>query len=180
MRIDFVPGWPHEAGGKDRLIKQGQAIMTDRGVAIVTGGASGIGLAIAKALLGDAWKIVIADLAQGPLDAARAELEPVRANAIRCVVTDVADEASVIAGLERCEAGFGPVRGLVNSAGIGCDVPFFDTSVELFRRILDGRQQGEFCHRPYPQCRWRFCRRRISAGPGLSCLGMTGFGYKSL
>jgi NAD(P)-dependent dehydrogenase (short-subunit alcohol dehydrogenase family) len=83
MRIDFVPGWPHEAGGKDRLIKQGQAIMTDRGVAIVTGGASGIGLAIAKALLGDGWKIVIADLAQGPLDAARAELEPVRANAIK-------------------------------------------------------------------------------------------------
>ena len=57
--------------------------MTDRGVAIVTGGASGIGLAIAKALLGDGWKIVIADLAQGPLDAARAELEPVRANAIK-------------------------------------------------------------------------------------------------
>ena len=55
--------------------------MTDRGVAIVTGGASGIGLAIAKALLADGWKIVIADLAQGPLDAARAQLEPIRANA---------------------------------------------------------------------------------------------------
>jgi NAD(P)-dependent dehydrogenase (short-subunit alcohol dehydrogenase family) len=44
----------------------GQATMTDRGVAIVTGGASGIGLAIAKALLGDGWKLVIADLAPGP------------------------------------------------------------------------------------------------------------------
>jgi NAD(P)-dependent dehydrogenase (short-subunit alcohol dehydrogenase family) len=118
--------------------------MTDRGVAIVTGGASGIGLAIAKALFGDGWKIVIADLAQGPLDAARAELEPVRANATRCVVMDVADEASVIAGLERCEPGFGPVRGLINSAGIGCDVPFFDTSVELFRRILDINLTGSF------------------------------------
>jgi NAD(P)-dependent dehydrogenase (short-subunit alcohol dehydrogenase family) len=94
----------------------------------------GIGLAIAKALLGDGWKIVIADLAQGPLDAARAELEPLRANATKCVVMDVADEASVIAGLERCEAGFGPVCGLVDSAG---DVPFFETSVELFRKVLD-------------------------------------------
>jgi NAD(P)-dependent dehydrogenase (short-subunit alcohol dehydrogenase family) len=118
--------------------------MTDRGVAIVTGGASGIGLAIAKALLGEGWKIVIADLAQGPLDAARAELEPIRANATRCVVMDVADETSVIAGIDRCEAGFGPVRGLVNSAGIGCDVPFFDTSVELFRRILDINLTGSF------------------------------------
>ena len=49
--------------------------MAAHGVAIVTGGASGIGLSIAKALLGDGWKIVLADLAQGPLDVARAELD---------------------------------------------------------------------------------------------------------
>jgi NAD(P)-dependent dehydrogenase (short-subunit alcohol dehydrogenase family) len=121
-----------------------QGIMTDRGVAIVTGGASGIGLAIAKALLGDGWKILIADLAQGALEAARAQLEPIRANAVRCVVMDVANEPSVIAGLEGCEDGFGPVRGLVNSAGIGCDIPFFDTSVEQFRKVLDINLTGTF------------------------------------
>ena len=118
--------------------------MIDRGVAIVTGGASGIGLAIAKALLGDGWKILIADLAQGPLDAARAQLEPIRANATKCVVMDVANEASVIAGLRGCEDGFGPVRGMVNSAGIGCDIPFFDTSVEQFRKVLDINLTGTF------------------------------------
>jgi NAD(P)-dependent dehydrogenase (short-subunit alcohol dehydrogenase family) len=118
--------------------------MTDRGVAIVTGGASGIGLAIAKALLGDGWNILIADLAQGPLDAARAQMEPIRANATKCVVMDVANEASVIAGLWGCEDGFGPVRGLVNSAGIGCDIPFFDTSVEQFRKVLDINLTGTF------------------------------------
>jgi NAD(P)-dependent dehydrogenase (short-subunit alcohol dehydrogenase family) len=116
----------------------------DRGVTIVTGGASGIGLAIAKALLGEGWKLIIADLAQGPLDAARAELEPLRANATRCVIMDVADEASVLAALDGCETGFGPVRGLVNSAGIGRDVPFFDTSVALFRKILDVNLTGTF------------------------------------
>jgi NAD(P)-dependent dehydrogenase (short-subunit alcohol dehydrogenase family) len=116
----------------------------DRGVTIVTGGASGIGLAIAKALLGEGWKLIVADLAQGPLDAARAELEPLRANAVKCVIMDVANEASVIAALDGCEAGFGPVRGLVNSAGIGRDVPFFDTSVELFRKILDINLTGTF------------------------------------
>ena len=118
--------------------------MTDRGVAIVTGGASGIGLAIAKALLGDGWKLVIADLAPGPLEAARAQLDLMRAEATKCVVMDVANEASVIAGLDGCEAGFGPVRGLVNSAGIGCDIPFFDTSVEQFRKVLDINLTGTF------------------------------------
>ena len=49
--------------------------MTDRGVAIVTGGASRIGLAIAEALLADGWKLILADLAQVPLDSARARLD---------------------------------------------------------------------------------------------------------
>jgi NAD(P)-dependent dehydrogenase (short-subunit alcohol dehydrogenase family) len=118
--------------------------MTDRGVAIVTGGASGIGLAIARALLADDWKVIIADLAQGALDTARAELEPLRANATKYVIMDVANEASVIAGLDGCEDGFGPVRGLVNSAGIARDVPFFETSVELFRKVLDINLIGTF------------------------------------
>ena len=118
--------------------------MTDRGVAIVTGGASGIGLATARALLADGWKVMIADLTHAGLEAARAELEPLRANATKYVIMDVANEASVIAGLDGCEEGFGPVRGLVNSAGIARDVPFFDTSVELFRKVLDINLIGTF------------------------------------
>jgi NAD(P)-dependent dehydrogenase (short-subunit alcohol dehydrogenase family) len=118
--------------------------MTDRGAAIVTGGASGIGLAIAKALLGDGWKLILADLASGPLQAARAELDRLRPGATKCVIMDVASEASVIAALDGCEDGFGPVRGLVNSAGIARDVPFFETSVELFRKVLDINLTGTF------------------------------------
>src|SRR6266478_4758395 len=118
--------------------------MTDRGVAIVTGGASGIGLATARALLADGWKVMIADLTPAGLEAARTELEPLRANATKYVLMDVANEASVIAGLDDCEDGFGPVRGLVNSAGIARDVPFFDTSVELFRKVLDINLIGTF------------------------------------
>jgi NAD(P)-dependent dehydrogenase (short-subunit alcohol dehydrogenase family) len=133
------------AAGKDRRInKRGEAVMADRGVCIVTGGASGIGLAIAKALLGEGWKVIIADLAQGPLDAARAQLEPIRSNATKCVIMDVANEASVLAALNGCEDGFGPVRGLVNSAGIGRDTPFFETSVEVFRKVMDINLTGTF------------------------------------
>ena len=72
------------------------------------------------------------------------QLEVVRADATKCVVMDVANEASVIAALDGCEDGFGPVRGLVNSAGIGCDTPFFETSVEVFRKVLDINLTGTF------------------------------------
>ena len=118
--------------------------MKDHGVAIVTGGASGIGLAIAKALVGEGWKVLIADLTRPALDAAQAQIDAIRPGVTRSVVMDVADEASVIAGIRDCEAGFGPVRGLVNSAGIGRDVPFFETSVALFREILDINLVGSF------------------------------------
>jgi NAD(P)-dependent dehydrogenase (short-subunit alcohol dehydrogenase family) len=118
--------------------------MTDRGVAVVTGGGSGIGLAIAEALVDEGWKLLIADLSAEALDAARGKLESRGRDAVKYVQMDVADETSVIAGLKGCEDGFGEVRGLVNSAGIGRDVPFFDTSVELFRKILDINLVGTF------------------------------------
>src|ERR1700738_2898732 len=51
--------YPGPAAETGTLTIEGEAIMTDRGVTIVTGGASGIGLAIAKALLGEGWKVII-------------------------------------------------------------------------------------------------------------------------
>ncbi|MGO4715378.1 SDR family NAD(P)-dependent oxidoreductase [Bradyrhizobium sp. 2TAF24] len=116
----------------------------ERGVAVVTGGGSGIGLAIADALAGEGWKLLVADLSSDALRGAQERLAPHGADRVRYVQMDVADEASVIAGLQGCETGFGPVRGLVNSAGIGRDVPFFDTSVQLFRKILDVNLVGTF------------------------------------
>lgn len=116
----------------------------DRGVLIVTGGASGIGLAIAKAAVGEGWKVLLADLTRPALDAAQAQIDAIRPGVTRTVVMDVADEDAVVAGLKDCEAGFGPVRGLVNSAGIGRQVPFFETSVKLFREILDINLVGSF------------------------------------
>jgi len=118
--------------------------MTDRGVVVVTGGGSGIGLAIAQALLGDGWKLVVADVSAGALEAARASLGGADPAKVRLVQMDVADEASVLMGLEACRDDFAEVRGLVNSAGIGRDVGFYDTSAELFRKILDINLVGTF------------------------------------
>ncbi len=116
---------------------------TDRGTAVITGGGSGIGLAIAQALLSEGWKLLVADLSTEALDVARSKLAPQSPNTVKFVQMDVADETSVIAGLKDCE-NLGPIRGLVNSAGIGRDIPFFDTSVALFRKILDINLIGTF------------------------------------
>jgi NAD(P)-dependent dehydrogenase (short-subunit alcohol dehydrogenase family) len=57
--------------------------MTDRGVAIVTGGASGIGFAIAEALLADSWKPILDNLTLSLLETACARLDAPRANATK-------------------------------------------------------------------------------------------------
>jgi len=81
-------------------------------VAIVTGGASGLGLASAKRLAAAGAKVMIVDLATSPGAAVAAELGGGFA------VADVADEASMTAAIASAEA-MGPVRVLVHCAGRG-------------------------------------------------------------
>jgi NAD(P)-dependent dehydrogenase (short-subunit alcohol dehydrogenase family) len=109
---------------------------------LVTGGASGIGLAIAEAVLAEGWRAIIAARDERGLAAARERLgNPAEA---RFEILDVTDEAAVVAFIARCEAEFGGLSGLVNSAGIGRDVPALETSAELFRKILDINLIGSF------------------------------------
>jgi NAD(P)-dependent dehydrogenase (short-subunit alcohol dehydrogenase family) len=82
-------------------------------VAVVTGGASGIGKGIAQALAGEGAKLVIADIEQGALDAAAEELG---ATGIR---TDVSDAGSVQALADEVVDRFGTAHVVVNNAGIG-------------------------------------------------------------
>ncbi|WYX18968.1 SDR family oxidoreductase [Achromobacter xylosoxidans] len=57
---------------------------------------------------------------------------------------DVSDEAQVSEAIARLESDFGPIAGLVNSAGIGRDVPFLETDAALLRRILEVNLVGSF------------------------------------
>jgi NAD(P)-dependent dehydrogenase (short-subunit alcohol dehydrogenase family) len=96
-------------------------------VAIVTGGVSGIGGAIAARFAAEGAHVIAADIAAGapyPLD--------------------VTDAASCAALVEKVLAERGRIDCLVNSAGIGADVPFLQTSAELFDRIIAVNLRGTF------------------------------------
>jgi NAD(P)-dependent dehydrogenase (short-subunit alcohol dehydrogenase family) len=110
--------------------------------AIVTGGASGIGLACAEALLGAGWKVGILDRDEKALERAREKFHDNRA--VRIAALDVTDEPAAIAAVDAMAQAFGRLDGVLNSAGIGADVPVLDTPVDLFRKILDINVTGTF------------------------------------
>jgi len=92
-------------------LKEGQT-------AVVTGAASGIGLALARELVGAGLQVVLADVEEGPLQAAVAELGAGGA-AVLGVPTDVSDGAQVDALARQVGDAFGPVHLLCNNAGVG-------------------------------------------------------------
>lgn len=110
---------------------------------IVTGGASGIGLAAVEALLVEGWRVVAADIDAQALEKARAQLAG-HGDRVRVEAADISDEAQVIDLVARTDRDFGPLWGVVNSAGIARDVPALETSVALFREILDVNLVGTF------------------------------------
>jgi NAD(P)-dependent dehydrogenase (short-subunit alcohol dehydrogenase family) len=92
--------------------------LTEGQTAVVTGAASGIGLALARELVGSGLQVVLADVEEGPLRAAVAELGAGGA-AVLGVPTDVSDGAQVDALARQVVDAFGPVHLLCNNAGVG-------------------------------------------------------------
>lgn len=112
-----------------------------RPAAVVTGGASGIGLAVVERLLEDGWTVAVIDANAPALLEAEDAFEGEDVLFLEADVTaedDVADAFAAIAGR------FGAIGGLVNCAGIARDLAFMETSAELFRRILDVNLVGSF------------------------------------
>ncbi|MBM4245704.1 MAG: SDR family NAD(P)-dependent oxidoreductase [Deltaproteobacteria bacterium] len=87
-------------------------------VAVVTGGASGIGRALAERFAADGMKVVLADVEEGPLAATAREMTAAGATVL-AVRTDVAKAADVEALAERAWSAYGAVHVLCNNAGVG-------------------------------------------------------------
>ena len=109
--------------------------------AIVTGGASGIGMAVVKRLLDDGWPVAVVDADADALVSVESAFAD--ENAI-FLAADVTDEDEVGAVFDEIVDRLGLVGGLVNSAGIVRDLPADETSAELFREILDVNLVGSF------------------------------------
>ncbi|HXA70580.1 MAG TPA: glucose 1-dehydrogenase [Stellaceae bacterium] len=108
-------------------------------ITIVTGGASGIGAAIAERFAAEGAEAIAADLAC-PDDGLTGGGKP----RLHRHKLDVSDGASVARLVEAVLARFERVDVLVNCAGIGANKPFLDTPVELFDRILAVNLRGTF------------------------------------
>lgn len=86
-------------------------------VAFISGGAGGMGVGMAKAFAGAGMKVVLADIRQDGLDAARTALAA-HGPAIHTVRFDVTDRAAWVRAADEAEAAAGPVDLLVNNAGV--------------------------------------------------------------
>ncbi len=114
---------------------------TDARVALVTGGARGIGAAIARGLAQDGMTVVIADIrAEQARDNARA-IEQAGGRGL-AIDMDIRDPASVTDGVAAARAECGKISVLVNVAGWDELKPFVDTDEEFWQEVLEVNFKG--------------------------------------
>ncbi|MGY1695526.1 SDR family NAD(P)-dependent oxidoreductase [Geodermatophilus sp. SYSU D00814] len=133
--------------------------LLDGRVALVTGGARGIGREVGARLAAAGAAVVLADVAEGAVREAAAHL---RADGARVagVAVDVTEEVSVAAAFDEAEAVLGAVDVLVANAGILVLERALDLSAADYRRVLDVNLTGTFL-----TCR-EGARRMVQAGRG--------------
>jgi NAD(P)-dependent dehydrogenase (short-subunit alcohol dehydrogenase family) len=128
-------------------------------VAIVTGGARGIGLAIAGALLDRGASVAAGGRSAASLERARRVLAPDADRASRLDVwqADVRDPASVDAFVNAAVGRFGGLDILINNAGVGLFSKADEMSVDDWRRVIDTNLSGVFygCRAAIPHLRRR-------------------------
>ena len=114
-------------------------------IALVTGGAGGIGRAISERLLRDGACVVLADRDPAALDAATAALAGrFDTDRVRGALMDVTDEAQVAAATAFCAREYGGLDILVANAGIASSAPIEETTLALWRRNYEVLADGYF------------------------------------
>ena len=109
--------------------------------AVVTGGAQGIGFAIAKRLIASGAKATLWDMDGETLDGATRAL----GDAARAILVDITEPDAVLDALKRSEADCGPVSIAVNSAGIaGPTAPLDAYDIGWWKKIFDVNVNGTF------------------------------------
>ena len=111
-------------------------------VALITGAARGIGLAIAQWFDAHDWRVVLLDIDDDQLQRTFAQW-PHRERAL-ALHADVSNPAQVAAAVRQTEAAFGRVDALVNNAGVAVFKPLLQTSFDEWRRVMATNLDGAF------------------------------------
>ena len=111
-------------------------------VAVVTGGARGIGLGIGQWFLDHGYKVVLLDVDQATLAATEKTLN--RPQDVLVLHCDVSKPDQVDAACKAVVARFGRVDALVNNAGVAVFKPVLETSFEEWRQVLATNLDGAF------------------------------------
>lgn len=111
--------------------------------AIVTGASAGIGRAIALKLASMGYDLILAARNVGKLEETARLCSEFNA---RCVVceTDVTKESDVSRMIGKAESEFGGLDVLINNAGMGIFKPFYETTTEDFKKVIDTNLTGAF------------------------------------
>ena len=131
---------------------------TNPRVAVVTGAARGIGLAIVEWFLRQSYKVVLLDIDKATLDSAATKIA--RPDDALCIQCDVSDPAQVKKAAAQVMARFGRVDALVNNAGVAVFKPALDTSFEEWRAVMATNLDGAFI------CTLTFAEFMVKAGSG--------------
>lgn len=114
-------------------------------IALVTGGAGGIGRATANRLLREGACVVLADIDEAALASANDELSKAFGkDFVRPLRIDVTSEDQVVAGFAETSVEFGGVDILVSNAGLASSAPIEETTLSLWNRNMDILSTGYF------------------------------------
>ena len=145
--------------------------------ALVTGAGSGIGAAIARALVAEGARVTLAGRRREPLE--KLALELGMTETFIAGGFDVTDPSAIASGLEAARAMFGPIDILINNAGDAPSAPFEKTSLDLWSHIMNVDLTGVFnvTQAVLPDLKARGQGARIINIA--STAGLTGYAYVS-
>ena len=146
--------------------------MNTSGHALVTGGGSGIGAAVAKTLVEAGLRVTLLGRNLAPLQ----RLAKVHPGQMAAVQADVADADAVEKAFAQARANFGPITVLINSAGQAGSAPFLKTDAALWQQMLSVNLTGTFI------CTQAVLPDMLQAGWGriiniASTAGLAGYAY---
>lgn len=115
----------------------------DGNTALITGGASGIGLATAEAFANAGATVAIADINPDAIAKAVAQLQSARMEGVG-IIMDVSNENSVVQGIAEAQKALGSLEILVNSAGTGARMEATELPLSRWQQVMDVNLTGTF------------------------------------